>query len=99
MWYSGFDPRPRLPYTADGTLPPEGSYLSISEQGVLCSAIKECEEDESEILRLYELDGKTHSLRFDYFGQGLAVTVKPYEIKTLKIEGGSAREVLLTEDE
>ncbi len=83
----------------DGILPPCGSYMQCTERGVLCSALKECETDACEILRFVEMDGCTHSFSFDYFGQNFSVALQPFEIKTLKIEKDTAREVLLTEDE
>ncbi len=83
----------------DGILAPTASYLEISERGVLCSALKAAEEGDAEILRLYETAEQTHQFNLAYFGKSIPVTLAPYEIKTLKIEGDCVSEVCLTEDE
>jgi alpha-mannosidase len=86
-----------------GTLPPQGSMLSIGADNVIVTGLKRAEDDNDLVIRFYEANGKqTHvepKLAFDVGKvatvnliedkladeKGLAVDLRPHEIRTLKI--------------
>jgi alpha-mannosidase len=47
--------------TAHGTLPVTQSFLSVSAENWIVTALKKCDDDENIILRLYDIEGKDAS--------------------------------------
>ena len=80
-----------------GDLPAEGSYISISDDSLLLSAVKRCEDTDDTLIRLIETRGANISAHLKVFGTEHSVTLAPYEIKTLVIAGESSREVNMLE--
>jgi alpha-mannosidase len=48
-----------------GRLPEEMSFFSVSSPNVLVSTVKKCEDDDSFIVRLYDIEGKDADVRLD----------------------------------
>jgi alpha-mannosidase len=46
-------------------LPAEKSFFGLSAQNVLISTIKKCEDDDSVIVRFYEIEGTDNDLRLE----------------------------------
>ncbi len=82
----------------DGDMPAENSFLSLYAMHTAVSAVKQCEDDDSMIVRLYEYAGQAETVTMTLFGSSLTVTIDPYEIKTLKISHNTAVNVYITED-
>lgn len=82
----------------DGIYAPEDSFMSLDAASVSVSAVKECEDDESRILRLYEYAGKAQTVVLKLFEQVLEIPMAPYEIKTIRLKDGTWEEVYITED-
>ena len=82
----------------DGDLPAEYSYYCLEAEGALLSAIKKCEFDDSEIYRLFEYEGKKKTVRLRTPSGDFALSLAPWEIKTLKNTNGALSEVYMTED-
>ncbi len=74
-----------------GDLPETGSYLSIQSEGIQLMALKQCEDDESTILRLAETLGEARTVSFTFCGHAYTTHVSSFEIQTLKLENGMAR--------
>ena len=51
----------------DATLPEEKSFFSVSAGNVLVSTIKKCEDDDSVIVRLVEIEGKDADVQLNCF--------------------------------
>ncbi len=49
-----------------GTLPLENSFVRCSNDNIIISAFKKCEDDDSLILRFYETHGKAVDVRFQF---------------------------------
>ena len=82
----------------DGDLPAERCFYRTEGEGVLLSAIKKCEFDDSEIYRLFEHEGKQKTVRLRTPSGDFTVSLAPWEIKTLKNADGILSEVYMTED-
>ena len=83
----------------DGDLPAERGYYRVEGEGVLLSAVKKCEFDDSEIYRLFEYEGRDKLVQLHTPSGNYAVALNAWEIKTLKNENGILTEVYMTEDE
>jgi alpha-mannosidase len=63
--------RPLIPILAKpgkaATLPAEMSFASVSAPNVLVSAIKKCEDDDSVIVRCYDIEGKNSVAQLKLF--------------------------------
>lgn len=81
-----------------GDLPAEHSFFTVDADHVAVSAIKQCETDDSIIVRLCEYGGIADAVSLTMFDRTYTVAVTPYEIKTLKLTADSCREVAITED-
>lgn len=82
----------------DGELPTEHSYYGIDSDRVRMTAVKQCEDDDATVLRLIETTGTTQTASFYAKGQSYTATLSPFEIKTLKLANGEAKEVNLLEE-
>lgn len=81
-----------------GIYPTVNGFMQTDGTGVEMSAWKQSEDGESEIVRLYEYAGKAQTVRLNRFGKNYAISVTPYEIKTLKFENGVFAEAFITEE-
>jgi len=52
---------------AKATLPAELSFLSVSEDHVIISAVKKCEDDDSVIVRVYDIEGRDSTVGLTLF--------------------------------
>jgi alpha-mannosidase len=50
---------------ANAYLPAEKSFFDLSAENVLISTIKKCEDDDSVVVRVYEIEGKDNDLRLE----------------------------------
>lgn len=82
----------------DGDLPAECCFYRTEGEGVLLSAIKKCEFDDSEIYRLFEYEGRQKTVQLRTPSGDFTVSLAPWEIKTLKNADGILSEVYMTED-
>jgi len=48
-------------------LPTEKSFFTVSANNVLISTIKKCEDDNSVVVRLYDIEGKDSKIKFNTF--------------------------------
>ena len=83
----------------DGDLPAQNSFCGIDGEGVALMAIKRCEDDDADIVRLCETAGNEKMVILHVHGREIAVHIAPYEIKTLKLIGASAVEVSMIEND
>ncbi|MBE7042171.1 MAG: hypothetical protein E7399_01575 [Ruminococcaceae bacterium] len=83
----------------EGMYPAEQSFVSLEGTGVVLGAMKKQELGEDTVIRLAEVEGNEGQVILRYFGKKYAVSMNPYEIKTLKIDGEYLKEVYITEDE
>lgn len=81
----------------DGNLPAEDSFYKVSGE-VLLSAIKGCEYDDSRIVRVFEYTGKKQEVTLHTPEVTMALTLEPFEIKTIKLEQGKVSECYMTEE-
>ncbi len=82
----------------DGIFAAEHSFMGLECESVYVGAVKECEDDDSLIVRLYEFAGKEQTAILHFFGRVMEIPVKPYEIRTIRIRGNVWEEVYMTED-
>ena len=82
----------------DGELPMQHSYYGIDSDSVLMTAVKQCEDDDALIIRLTETKGEAQTTTFYANGQSYTAALTPFEIKTLKLANGEAKEVNLLEE-
>lgn len=82
----------------DGIYEAEHQFISLDGTGVAISAVKECEDNDTCIVRLYEYAGNAQKICLHWFGQSFETVINPYEIKTMQISGNSMKEVYITED-
>lgn len=79
---------------ADAALPPEMSFASISADNVVVSTLKKCEDDESVIVRVYDIEGKNSDAAIKLFKRvGAAQRTNLIEEggQPLKVDNGSAQ--------
>ncbi len=81
-----------------GRFNPKTSFAKINAESISVSAIKQSYDGNSEIIRLYEYLGKAQTVKMNYFGEAFDIDMKPYEIKTIKIENGRIRESNIIEE-
>ncbi len=82
----------------DGVLPEYEQYIGLKSESVYISAVKECEADEDNVIRLFEISGKKQNADLNYFGNVISIPMNPYEIKTVKISGDEVKEVNILEE-
>ncbi len=75
------DPRPKN----TAALPEEKSFFSVSPANVLISTIKKCEDDDSVIVRIYDIEGMDADVRLESF-----VPVEKAELVNMIEEEGRA---------
>ena len=81
----------------DGSLGATGSFCEVRGETVLLSALKRCEDDMADVVRLIETNGKACTAEVVLRDSVYSVQMKPFEIKTLKIFDGKIDEVNLLE--
>ncbi|MBM3295173.1 MAG: alpha-mannosidase [Candidatus Aminicenantes bacterium] len=86
---------PRGAATARADLPPEMSFVSISSPNVLLSTVKKCEDDDSVIVRLYDIEGKDADVDLKLFVPAaraeLVNMIEEEEGRPLTIQNGAVR--------
>lgn len=82
----------------DGIFAPTRSFAAFEANGVSVSTVKGAYDGDGEIIRINEYLGAEQKVRIDYFGEKFGVTLKPYEIKTLRISGGKISETNIIEE-
>ncbi len=80
-----------------GTLPPTDSYAGIDRENVAFTVIKDKTDGEGTVLRFVETAGKRTDAKARFFGKEIPVRMKPYEIKTVLVDGENVKETDLTE--
>ncbi|MFQ3548228.1 MAG: glycosyl hydrolase-related protein [Armatimonadota bacterium] len=79
-------------------MPQEQSLCEISSENVEISAMKQAEDGNGFIVRLFESSGKDTDFVFRFFNQQYNLSIKANELKTLRISNGKAVEVNLIEE-
>jgi len=82
----------------DGIYPSFHSFAEVDSKSVQLAALKKAEKEECEIIRLSEIAGEKQEVTLKYFDSEYSISMNPYEIKTLKINGNNICEVNITED-
>ena len=81
-----------------GVLESAISFAGVEAQNVIIEAIKRHEDGEGYILRAYETHGEATATNLTFArGKPIALDFAPYEIKTLLVTDGKAREVDMLE--
>lgn len=81
-----------------GTLPAQHSYLALTAETALVTAVKKWEDGDGTVVRLYEYAGQPQTATLQAFGHTHVFPLSPYEIKTLLLTGNTCREIAITED-
>ncbi|MCL2676239.1 MAG: hypothetical protein FWE84_06670, partial [Firmicutes bacterium] len=79
-----------------GVRPDEESFLKVS-RGIEVSAVKEAEDGDGCVVRVYDAGGKGASGEVELFGTKVQINLKPFEIKTLKYSGNKVAETDIPE--
>ncbi|MBR5439878.1 MAG: hypothetical protein IKV61_06680 [Clostridia bacterium] len=82
----------------NGKLPSTYGFISVKGAGVQIAAVKKCEFNNDVIVRLNSLSTNEEAVNLKVFDNEFNFTIKPFEIKTVKIANGKLEEVLITED-
>ncbi len=86
-------------YLHKGEWPGIQSFGEVSEPNIDLCAMKEAEDDEAIIVRLYETSGRSTDAVLTLMDVDYPVTMGAFEIKTLRVRDGEAVEVDLIERE
>ncbi|HJQ31300.1 MAG TPA: glycoside hydrolase family 38 C-terminal domain-containing protein [Pyrinomonadaceae bacterium] len=83
----------------EGTEPRERSFLSLSPGNVWVMALKRAERGDGVVVRLQERSGRATEFAFECAALGVQhrAQIKPWEIKTLLVEGGAGRRAQVRE--
>ena len=81
-----------------GSLPTEYSYFGIEDNDTALMAYKYCEDDQDRIIRLNEMQGKSHTASIYVEGKEYKIPLSPYEIKTVKSQNGTWQDVTMLEN-
>ena len=78
---------PRMIYAGfhEGELDPAYSALSLNNDAVIVTAIKQAEEGDGEILRLVNTNKDTETVTVTMSNKSVTLTLSPYEIKTVNL--------------
>jgi alpha-mannosidase len=79
---------------ADAALPPEMSFASVSAENLIISTLKKCEDDESVVVRVYDIEGKNSNAAIKLFRRvGAAQRTNLIEEggQPLNVDNGSAQ--------
>jgi alpha-mannosidase len=79
----------------DGPLPQRGSFLEVSSKSVVASMLKEAEDGDALIMRLYETQktAAEATLTLPTLGRSFTASFGPCEIKTFRIPRAAEQEV------
>lgn len=81
----------------DGNAKTEKSYFSVNSDTVKISTIKHAEFDDSIILRVFEASGTSQSVTLTIGKNKFEISLKSFEIKTLKLQNDILSEISITE--
>jgi hypothetical protein len=79
---------------ADAALPPEMSFASVSADNLMISTLKKCEDDESVVVRVYDIEGKNSNAAIKLFrrvGGAQRTNLIEEGGETLNVDNGSAQ--------
>ncbi len=82
-----------------GALNPEGSFLNCDSENVHMTVMKKCEDSDSVILRGVETEGKSKEITITLNGNEYKLQVSPYEIFTVKVNGGNFTKTNMLEED
>ena len=91
-------PRILLEANHDGNLPCENSYLSCTEPALVVTVVKQSEESDDTVIRLFNSCEAEKCGEISLFGCKTNITAKPYEIITLKCLDGVWKKVNMLEE-
>jgi alpha-mannosidase len=82
----------------DGPLPQSASYLSVDQENLLVSVVKQAEDNDDLVLRCYETAGITTAgaITLPAFGRTIEAEWEPCEIKTFRVPRDPAQPVIET---
>jgi alpha-mannosidase len=82
----------------DGDLPSTYSFYELRTEGVQLAALKKSEEDANEVYRLVENQGRSCTAQVITRGSLWETELRPYEIKTIKLQDEKPIEVNILEE-
>lgn len=82
----------------DGVLPPEHQYCRLESLSAAVGTIKKAEYSDGIVLRIFEYASNAQQVKLHYFGEQYTFALAPYEIKTLLLQDGQAKEISMIED-
>ncbi|HYF77680.1 MAG TPA: glycoside hydrolase family 38 C-terminal domain-containing protein, partial [Symbiobacteriaceae bacterium] len=88
-------------YAHEGTLPKEQSFLTVTpSDAVIVTAVKQAEESDDLVVRLYEPHGRAASAEVNVAGVKFPVTAGAHQVKTYRVgrADGSVKEVNFLEE-
>jgi alpha-mannosidase len=88
-------------YAHEGTLPKEQSFLTVTPtDAVIVTAVKQAEESDDLVVRLYEPHGRAASAEVSVAGVKFPVTAGAHQVKTYRVgrADGSVKEVNFLEE-
>lgn len=75
-----------------GTLPTEFSAVSVSEDNIIPTALKKCEDGDGIVLRCYEAENKDTDVCITVFGKEIKTHFSHSEVKTFTLKDGEVKE-------
>ncbi len=91
---------PLIPETYHfGTLPECGSGIKLKNDNITVSALKPAEDGRGYIVRITEISGKEADVEADILSTEIRTHIKPFDILSFRLYGGSAVRVDFTENE
>lgn len=82
----------------EGKLPEKAGFIKVKNENVLISAIKQHEDSEDAVIRLYEIEGTDTHSEIELFGKTIETEIKHNAIKTLLIGSDKITETDLIEN-
>ena len=71
----------------DGPLAERKSCLTCDTDNIIITAVKQAEDDEKDVVRFYETDGKNTTVSLNIFDKKIVTDISHNEIKTLRTDG------------
>jgi alpha-mannosidase len=81
----------------EGDLPAEKSFFGLVGEGAQITALKYAEDGEETVIRVVETDGQNSRVELRVGNREYPLSMKPYEIRTLKLQNGEINETDLLE--
>ncbi len=77
-------PRMLLEANHEGSLPDHGTFFTCSNQKLVMTVLKQAEQGTEAVLRIFNPEETVQTATVSLFGEAAEITMKPYEILTLK---------------